>query len=51
MRLAGLSVRSHWPLEIVAVLLAALIIIRHRENIRRLLRGNELRIEGKSSTD
>ena len=31
-----------WPLVVVAVLLGLMIIIRHRSNITRLLRGEEL---------
>jgi glycerol-3-phosphate acyltransferase PlsY len=44
-RIAGIPLRSCWPLLAVAILLGLLIIIRHRENIHRLLRGRELRIE------
>ena len=43
--LADIPLRSCWPLQAVATLLGLLIIIRHRENIERLLRGRELRIE------
>jgi glycerol-3-phosphate acyltransferase PlsY len=32
-----------WPLLAVAILLALLIVLRHRGNIRRLLRGEEMR--------
>ncbi len=35
---------SHWPLHAVAVALSALLIVRHRANITRILRGEELRI-------
>jgi glycerol-3-phosphate acyltransferase PlsY len=43
-RIVGIPLRSCWPLQAVATLLGVLIIIRHRENIQRLLRGRELRI-------
>jgi glycerol-3-phosphate acyltransferase PlsY len=43
-RIAGIPLRSCWPLQAVAIVLGLLIIWRHRENIRRLLRGRELRI-------
>lgn len=33
-----------WPLLAVAILLGALIIVRHKSNIRRLLRGEEQRL-------
>lgn len=35
---------SLWPLQIAAVAIPLLVIIRHRENIRRLLAGTESRI-------
>lgn len=35
------SLREYWPLPAVALLLAVLIIVRHRSNIGRLLRGQE----------
>ena len=38
------SVQSQWPLLIAACLLPVLIIIRHRSNITRLLRGQEHQI-------
>lgn len=34
-----------WPLLFVSLLLSAMIIIRHRDNIRRLLNGTENKIE------
>ncbi len=40
-RLTGLSLTDHWPLQAVAALLGLVIIVRHRENIQRLLRGRE----------
>ena len=47
----GLALADHWPLQVVSVLLGLMIIIRHRENIRRLLGGRELDLEGDSDTD
>lgn len=38
----GETLTSTWPLQLVAVLLALVIILRHHENIRRLLSGREL---------
>ena len=37
------SLAQYWPLQTGALLLGILIIIRHRSNIQRLLRGEELR--------
>lgn len=39
---------THWPLIAAAGVLGLLIIVRHRENIARLLRGEELRTRGRS---
>lgn len=39
-----LTVRDTWPLGSVAVLLGLLITLRHRENIIRMLRGEESRL-------
>ena len=33
-----------WPLVLVAVLMASLLVIRHTENIKRLLNGSESKI-------
>jgi len=41
-RYAGLKLADAWPLLAVSVLLGLLIIVRHRENILRLLHGQEL---------
>lgn len=43
-RLSGLTLAENWPLHAVAVLLGLMIIVRHRDNIRRLLRGQESRL-------
>lgn len=42
-RLSGTSLREFWPLQLVALLLAVLIFVRHRSNIARLLSGAEKR--------
>lgn len=42
-RWAGIPLSACWPLQAVAVLLGLLIIVRHRENVRRLLSGQELK--------
>ncbi len=47
----GLPLRSCWPLQAVATLLGVLIIVRHRENIQRLLRGREMRADSKADAD
>jgi len=41
-----LTLHELWPLAGVAVLLGALIIVRHKSNIARLLRGEEKRVGG-----
>jgi acyl phosphate:glycerol-3-phosphate acyltransferase len=41
-RIAGLAASKCWPLLAVSILLGLMIIVRHRENIRRLLRGQEM---------
>jgi len=38
-----------WPLLIIAILMSLLVVIRHRENIRRLINGSETRIFKKTS--
>lgn len=45
----GLSLSEHWPLPTVAAALGAMIILRHRGNIARLTRGEELKIGAGSS--
>ena len=40
----GLALVRAWPLLAVALLLGVLIIVRHTENIRRLLQGHELSV-------
>lgn len=42
LRVCGLGLATHWPLQAVATLLSLIIFLRHRENIRRLLHGQEL---------
>lgn len=42
-RVQGLSLAEFWPLQVVAILLGLLIIVRHQSNLRRLLRGEENR--------
>lgn len=37
-----MHMREFWPLQAVSVLLGLLIIVRHRGNIARMLRGREL---------
>jgi glycerol-3-phosphate acyltransferase PlsY len=39
-----------WPLALAAALMAVLLIYRHRENIARLLAGEEGKIFGKKTT-
>jgi glycerol-3-phosphate acyltransferase PlsY len=46
--LTGLTLAEYWPLLTVACLLGLVIIVRHRENIRRLLGGKELSAKSKS---
>lgn len=41
--LRGLALATYWPLHAVAVLLGLLIVVRHRSNIVRILRGEEMR--------
>lgn len=43
LRVRGEALAANWPLITVAVALALVIIVRHRENIRRLLAGRELK--------
>ena len=45
-RLTGLTLARHWPLQAVAILLGLVIILRHRDNIRRLLQRQEMRLDG-----
>ena len=40
----GWTFASLWPLIVVAVLMAGMIIIRHAENIKRLLDGSEAKV-------
>ena len=38
---AEMSLAEFWPLQAVAVVLGLLIVVRHRSNIARLIRGEE----------
>lgn len=40
-RVMHLPLAQHWPLQTVAILLGLVLIVRHRDNIRRLLSGRE----------
>jgi glycerol-3-phosphate acyltransferase PlsY len=50
-RLTGLPLRTCWPLQAAAILLGLLIILRHRENIQRLLLRQEMRLDDKPHAD
>jgi glycerol-3-phosphate acyltransferase PlsY len=45
-RVQGYTLAEHWPLQVVSIALGLVIIVRHRENIRRLWRGEELAARG-----
>lgn len=38
------AISQLWPLMLMAILMALLVVIRHKENIRRLLEGSEAKI-------
>ena len=40
-----------WPLVVIAALMALLVVIRHRENIRRLRQGCESKVFQKKSAE
>jgi glycerol-3-phosphate acyltransferase PlsY len=44
MFISGLALSTGWPLLAVALTLTVLIFVRHKDNIRRLLRGEELAV-------
>lgn len=48
---AEMTIAVFWPLQSVAVLLGLLIVVKHRSNIARLLRGEEDRIGDPASCD
>ena len=43
----GWNFADLWPLVAVAIVIPLMVIIRHKENIKRLLGGNENRIKGR----
>jgi glycerol-3-phosphate acyltransferase PlsY len=40
---------SLWPLMIAAIAIPTMVIVRHRENVKRLLAGTESKIRDKSA--
>ena len=40
---------SLWPLLVAAIVIPILVIVRHRENIRRLVAGTESKVRSKTS--
>ena len=44
-----MSLEVFWPLAAVSVLLGLLIIVRHRGNIARLARGEEMKLRGNNT--
>jgi glycerol-3-phosphate acyltransferase PlsY len=50
-QLTGLPLRTCWPLQTAAILLGLLIILRHRENIQRLLLRQEMPLDDKPHGD
>lgn len=44
------QIGTDWPLVVVSVLLALMIIVRHRANIARLMRGEELAVRANSQS-
>lgn len=47
--LAALGLPAPWPVRVLALFSAALIWVRHRQNIERLIRGTEPRIGAKAA--
>jgi glycerol-3-phosphate acyltransferase PlsY len=46
---SDMTIREFWPLAAVSVLLGLLIIVRHRSNIARLMRGQEMKLRSDES--
>jgi glycerol-3-phosphate acyltransferase PlsY len=46
---SDMTIREFWPLAVVSVLLGLLIIVRHRSNIARLVRGREMKLRSDES--
>jgi len=46
---AGWNFTDLWPLEAAAIVIPLTVIIRHKENIKRLLGGYEDKIKGRQS--
>lgn len=46
-RLRDLPMAEFWPLQVATILLGLIILVRHRENIGRLLKGTEQRVRGR----
>jgi glycerol-3-phosphate acyltransferase PlsY len=46
----GWKFAALWPLVVVAIVIPLMVIIRHRENIKRLLAGTESKINRKKTT-
>jgi len=49
LKATGAVLAEHWPFQAAAALLGLLIIVRHRDNIRRLLAGRETGLDGRGA--